>query len=443
MKKHLSFTGKALALFLTLITVFLAISPVSQAAEVPMTEKAAHILLYCFNTDSVLYEKNADIPVDPGYTAQLMTALLAFEHYPDLNTQVTLESDLVSTWYFPNDFRPHTDYGFEVGATLPVKDLIVALMLENTTSAASLLAGLIGTAQEDFVSMMNARAASLSMSETVFVNATGVKNSASRSTARDLLLLAKYLYEIPAFMNLASTTSYTLSNGFTVYTRNYFLGSWYTSEHLNKNINGMKTDSVSVRQTTAIIATSVEKNGYSYLAIVLGGVGDMFGNYATYDLTSSLLTWGSDNFHYLKVLTNAELLGSLPVKNGDAVKSVPLFPEKDVTVFLSKDVEKADLVYRTTLTEEYLTAPFEKGTVVGEVLIYHQEELIGSCKLVTGQDVTKSKNAVFREFLARFFKNPIVIVAIFFLCLLVARRILILIHRRKKAKRAAESMTQP
>ena len=104
MKTKKPFLCKALALLLLLITLFALLVPFSLSAAVPTSQSSAsHILLYCLSTDTLLYEKNAELPIDPGYTAQMMTALLAIEYDPELNQTVTLSPDF--SWSFPPDFR--------------------------------------------------------------------------------------------------------------------------------------------------------------------------------------------------------------------------------------------------------------------------------------------------------------------------------------------------
>ncbi len=423
---------KRTLVFFLLLALALSLSLTGYAANAPSDANASHILLYCLNTETVLYEKNAETPIAPGYTAQLMTALLTIEHYPDLDEEVTLDPALLATWYFPNDYRSHVDYGFVKNASLPIKDLLAAMVLENATSAAALLAALIGGSEDGFADIMNARAAALGMTATVYKNGTGMDAEGAVTTPCDLLRLAKLLYGMPAFMDLASSASYTLTNNrFTVYTRNYFIGKWYTSAHLYSNVDGMKTGNTAASGYT-VVASSVEDNGYTYIAIVLGGTADLFGNDRTYSLVKDFLKWGSSSFSYLKVLSSAKLVTTLEVKDGDPVTEVAIFPEKDLTLYLPSSVNTDDLSFEHTLSVDSLAAPFTKGTKVGEIVVLYEGKEVGKCALVTGQDVTKGKDAIFREFLGRFFKNPIVIVLILTVALLITRQILIIRRRKRK-----------
>ena len=230
---------KALALLLTFLLLALTVLP-CHAAE-PSIDTAQTALLYCFHTGRVLYQKNADKPIATGNTAQLMTALLTLEAFPDLTTAVTLTEDLLPGWYAPDDYRTLADYGFKKNATVSIRDLLAATVIENANCASLLLASIVAGSRAAFTEKMNERAAELGMKNTVFKNPAGYDAEGAKTTANDLLILAKLLYETPAFMTLASAPSYPMtSSGSRIYTRNYMLGKWYTSEYLYANANGMK-----------------------------------------------------------------------------------------------------------------------------------------------------------------------------------------------------------
>lgn len=420
------------ALFLILSAL---LTPFPLSAKEITVDAASHVLLYCLNTDSILYGKNQDTPVAPAQTAQMMTALLTLEHFPDMSVSVTLEASMLPSWTTVGDYHNPAVYGFTKGKTLTVADLFATLVLENSNAAALLLAALIGGDKESFTAKMNSRAAALGMENTVYKNPTGADTESAVTTPADTLKLASHLYREKRYTDLANAPSYQLANnGYTVYSRNYFVGKWYNTDHYYAPADGMLAG-YSDKAGYVLVTSAVESNGYTYIAILFGGKSDAYGNNTAYPTVRELLAWGSSNFKYQKILSSSALMGTLPVKNGEGTVSVPYFPKKDLTAYLDKDQDPSSLTVKTELTVGSLTAPFEKGEVVGKVSVYQGDTLLGETELVTAKDVTKSKNAVFREFLGRFFKNPIVIIGILFILLLITRKILILIRRRKRAKK--------
>lgn len=381
---------KALALLLTFLLLALTVLP-CHAAE-PSIDTAQTALLYCFHTGRVLYQKNADKPIATGNTAQLMTALLTLEAFPDLTTAVTLTEDLLPGWYAPDDYRTLADYGFKKNATVSIRDLLAATVIENANCASLLLASIVAGSRAAFTEKMNERAAELGMKNTVFKNPAGYDAEGAKTTANDLLILAKLLYETPAFMTLASAPSYPMtSSGSRIYTRNYMLGKWYTSEYLYANANGMKAGYTDEAGNT-LVATATEANGYSYLAIVLGGEDRNFKN-TSYAIATELFRYGSTNFALREILSSAKLVTALPITNGDGRTEVNLFPKETVFYDLNKAISPDELTVSYTLNVTSLDAPFEQGMVVGEVTVSYEGEIIGKTELVTANGVRRAQNA--------------------------------------------------
>ena len=432
-----------LSVLLVLLILFSLPASVSYA-EPDSKDQANHILLYCLTTDTLLYEKNTDIPLDPGYTAQMMTALLALEYDPDLTKTVTLAPDLLTTWGFPLDFRSHLDYGFQKNATIPIKDMLAVMIQENATSAATLLAATIGGSVENFVQMMNARALELGMEHTVFANPTGVASPSATSTMQDLFKLATLLYKNSYYMEIASARSYKLANnGFTVYTRNYLIGNWYTTDFRYSKATGMKTDSSFEKnnpmRTTMLFATATESDDNSYLLMIMGAQGS-----SAYTIAQDFFKWGSTDFRTLKVIAREQLYTFLPVEGGDRTTKVPIFPEKDMTAFLPSSVKPEDVTYKYTLTKKKLEAPLEYNTKVGEVQAFVGDKMIASCNLIVGQNLAEGKDSQVYGVLGSILLSPLVLIGFFILAvyliykfhiLAIAVRLIRKIHKNRKKKK--------
>ncbi|MDO8601619.1 MAG: serine hydrolase [bacterium] len=112
---------------------------------------------------------------------KLMTALIALEKIgPDqgiMMSQAAIETE--------------GDSGFSVGEEYTVSDLIAAMMLISSNDAAAALADYIGTPR--FFDLMQEKAYELKMTETSFIDATGL-SYLNQSTARDIATLVGYIY---------------------------------------------------------------------------------------------------------------------------------------------------------------------------------------------------------------------------------------------------------
>ena len=116
-----------------------------------------------------LYAKNADSRLALPAASKIMTALLACERLP-LDTQVTISSVAAQ-----EAKREATGDGLalETGDKYPLEYLLLRMVFYDSNAAALAIAEQISGVEENFVVLMNSKAASLELSGTVFVNSTG------------------------------------------------------------------------------------------------------------------------------------------------------------------------------------------------------------------------------------------------------------------------------
>ena len=172
-------------------------------------QEDCEILLISDNkTGAVLTEKNAGEKTTLiGGTVRWMVALTAVDHL-ELSEEVTLEAaDL-------EPFQGNRKIGLRAGQTLTVRDLLAAMMVDCAQDAAVALANKAAqkAGADDFVALMNEKAAELGMKDTTFKNATGALDSGQVTTANDQLLLARALYANEDLSEILSLSSYTMES---------------------------------------------------------------------------------------------------------------------------------------------------------------------------------------------------------------------------------------
>src|ERR1700733_12393840 len=77
-----------------------------------------------------------------------------------------------------------------VGQKAKVEDLIRGVIVQSGNDAAVVFAETLGGSEENFTAMMNAKAHELGLTNSHFVNATGLPDPQHFSTAHDLALVA-------------------------------------------------------------------------------------------------------------------------------------------------------------------------------------------------------------------------------------------------------------
>ena len=156
------------------------------------------------STGAILYEKDAHDQLYPASITKIMTALLAME-YNQPDTQVTItEEDLAL-----EDGSQMS--GLAVGDTVTMDQLFHALLIYSANDAAMAIARQVGGSVENFVQMMNDKAASLAMTGTHFANPHGLHDENHYTTAYDVYLMLYAAYQHTEFQNTMSMSSYTLN----------------------------------------------------------------------------------------------------------------------------------------------------------------------------------------------------------------------------------------
>ena len=192
----------AMLLFLTILSA--AFTPV-KAVSFDSELNAKYAVLYNLENDQILFEKEIDAAVYPASTVKIMTAVLALEYYEGrLDTPITVKPEAIKNISGNN-------IALSAGETFRAEQLIGALIVGNANDAAVTLAFEISGSVEEFADRMNQKAAEMGMTHTVFKNPTGMHHKNMVSTVSDILILAKYAFNMPQFMRFSSLPERVIS----------------------------------------------------------------------------------------------------------------------------------------------------------------------------------------------------------------------------------------
>jgi serine-type D-Ala-D-Ala endopeptidase (penicillin-binding protein 7) len=148
---------------------------------------AQHYLIADIGNNTVLASSALDEPVPIASLTKLMTALVATEV---LNLDRSVQ---VNTPTFVQSLIPRLQYR----QTVSLYSLIQLLLIESSNEAADVIATQVG--HERFVALMNERASSLGLTNTTFIDPSGL-NADNVSSLRDLLRLTQHIYQTRRFL---------------------------------------------------------------------------------------------------------------------------------------------------------------------------------------------------------------------------------------------------
>ena len=129
-----------------------------------------------------VWARNPSTRLPPGSLAKMMTALLVLER-----------ADLRSVAMVSREASRETGarLGLAPGDRVIVLELLAATLIGSANDACHALADHVAGSETKFVTLMNARAREMGLSNTRFANACGHDAPGMRSTARDLARLAE------------------------------------------------------------------------------------------------------------------------------------------------------------------------------------------------------------------------------------------------------------
>lgn len=284
---------------------------------------------------------------------KIMTLILCFENLEagnfGINDSVTISERASGMGGSQVFLEAHKDY--------PVKDLIKSIVVASANDSCVAMAEKISGSVERFVTEMNNRAKELKMTDTNFVNPTGLPQEGQYSSSADACKMFKKLISFKEYFDYSKIWMDRIEHGEERYTE---------ISNTNKLLKTYPScDSGKTGYTSEAghcITASAERDGTRFIACVIGA-GD---GKTRFKIASKLLDYGFNNFEYTEVITPYEELSTAKVKNS-----------KDKTVkigtyepygFLVKHGEKKN--YEFEINVKNLKAPLARGENVGEISVY-------------------------------------------------------------------------
>ena len=149
------------------------------------------------NTGEIIYAKNTATPAPIASITKLMTAMVALDAGQSFDEMIYVSNEDV-------DYVKGSSSRLSVGSGLSRGDMLQLALMASENRAASALSNNYPGGKYGFVKAMNAKAMSLGLMNTHFVDPTGL-NSENVSTAEDLAKLVQAAYQYPE-IRLATTS---------------------------------------------------------------------------------------------------------------------------------------------------------------------------------------------------------------------------------------------
>ena len=430
------------------------LAPAAAALDDPAINARAAVLADP-ETGRVYYSLNADERAYPASLTKIMTVLLAVEAIE--RGEVSEDDQVTATeTSMQNLAEDGSTAGIVAGEVLTFSDLLYGAMLVSANEACNVIAEHVSGSVEAFVELMNERAAELGCTGTHFANTNGLPDENHYTTAADLALITSEALQHSLFTTICNTVTRTvpatnvseqrtLSNSNALINPDSSYGSGYYYEYAH----GVKTGHTN--DAGYCLISTAEKDGIRLMAIVLGCPAMELAGGSGVDLRSFsdsivLYDWVFDNFSMQEIVSSAEQVAEAPVELGQGVDRVSLRPANVVTAVVADDTDlstvQRDVVVYSERDGETLVAPISAGTVLGELTLTLDGQVLGRSELVASTSVELSRAEYMKGRLAETFASPWVIGGLVFIVIFAAGYIFLVVRYRSLHKRHLRSVRQ-
>lgn len=230
---------------------------------------------------AVLWQKNPEAARPLASITKLMTALVFLEHQPPAETEITIQL---------SDNRGHGLIHVFPGEKIKAQDLFNASLVASLNNATMALVRSTALSEEQFVAAMNEKAKALGMTETVFIEPTGL-DPANVSTASDIIKLIKAAFQKPEIVFATTQAEYRFS--VTNADRNYTLKN--TDKLLDSylQIKAGKTGYLD-EAGYCLAAEVIGHENQEILVVVLGSQTEL----DRFQDLKALAQWAFDNYYW-------------------------------------------------------------------------------------------------------------------------------------------------
>ncbi|MFC5403862.1 D-alanyl-D-alanine carboxypeptidase family protein [Cohnella soli] len=242
----------------------------------------------------ILFDERGDERMKIASLTKIMTAIVAIEH-GNLDGTLTVSEKA-------SKMEGSSIY-LQAGERMTLRNALYGLMLRSGNDAATAIAEYVGGSVEGFVFLMNKKAEEIGLSNSHFMNPSGLDELGHYSSANDLAKLTVYALRNPTFKEIVATKVKKAPNP----------NDKWEYEWVNKNkmlgmydgADGVKTGYT--KQALRTLVSSATRNGQQLVAVTLNDRDDWIDH-------RRLLDYGFDNFSLQTVAEAGQPINGYPYK---------------------------------------------------------------------------------------------------------------------------------
>lgn len=356
------------ALLLPVLGLMLMTAPaIAQTTGVaPLQTAAQHAFVIEPETNTVLFEKEADTRMPTSSMSKVMTMYLVFDAIKNGKLSMDQMVTVSETAWKQEGSRTFLN----VGQQARVEDLIRGVIIQSGNDASVALAEAVGGTEASFAELMNDKARQLGMTSSHFKNATGLPDPDHYSTPRDLATLSVALIrDFPEHYHFYGEKEFTFNN-IKQGNRNPLLYRFTGAD-------GMKTGHTEIAGY-GLIGTAL-REGRRVLTVINGTKSMQ----ERADEAVNILEWAYREYGTYDVVKQNTPVGEAKIWLSEK-KSVPVVPARSLQLTLPRPLKDQVKIEKTVNAETQ--APVKKGQQLGSVVVNVPGKELIEVPLLAGED---------------------------------------------------------
>ena len=355
--------------------------------SLPISVTSTSAILCEPESGQIILAHNADEPRPIASVTKIMSILLALEAVEQGRAAV---DDIVTVSANASGMGGSQVF-LDVNEPIRYGDLLRSMIVASANDATVAVGEYLYGSAELFVQQMNERAAELGMTNTHFVNSTGLPADGHVSTARDVAMMTRELLQHDLYFDYSTIWMEDLIHADGRLTQ---LTNTNRLTRLYDGCDGGKTGFTNA--AGYCLSATAQRGDMRLICVTLNAETSS----QRFDDAAALLDYGFANYRlYPAALAGTPVKGEIPVEGGDPDR-IPLLLGEDLTLLLAKGGED-DVTFSADLPET-LRAPISAGEICGSVDVLLCGETVATLPLLAG---ASSQPSGFMPALRRIWQN--------------------------------------
>ncbi len=376
MKKGISVFFIFLSMILLLGTLTIKVKSKTIIANAITTNefKSESAFLIEEKTGKVLYSKNENKKMPIASMTKIMTLLVCYDNLN--NNKISLDEEVIASKNASS--MGGSQVFIEENGVYKVKELLKAITVASANDACVAMAEKIAGSEQSFVDLMNKKAQELELSNTNFINCTGLPKEGHYSSAKDVAIMFKNLISNNNYFDFSKIWMDKIehSNGrFTEISNTNKLIKFY------KGCDGGKTGYTS--EAGHCLCATALRDGTRLISVVIKAPDSK----TRFNEVSTMFNYGFSNYKTKEILTKGALLDvEFTVKNSKQIKPKITV---DKSVYSCTKINEKNAYTYSFIKDENVLAPLKVGDVIGKLKIYCESQEIDTVNVILLEDIAE------------------------------------------------------